>query len=404
MSTSLLYHGFGVRGYRYVKTEYGEGEVTFTIAQPRESWRCPECGSEEVIGRGQNVRRFRTLPIGGKPVFLVLAVPRVECRRCGVVRQVKIRFADPRRSYTRAFERYALELSRHMTIKDVADHLNISWDVIKEIQKRHLHRRFAKPKLKHLRKIAIDEISTGKGHRYVTIVMDLETGVVVHVGQGKGGDALTQFWKRLRSSGAKVEAVATDMSPAYIQAVITHLPHATLVFDRFHVIKLYHEKLSDLRRALYHQLADTMQKQVLKGVRWLLLKRPENLDPARNEPQRLAEALRLNEPLAMAYYLKEELDALWDQDDEKAALTLLTDWIAYAESTGIRMLQDFAKTLRAHAVEILAYYDYPISTGPLEGTNNKIKTMKRQAYGFRDPEFLKLKILGIHETKYALVG
>jgi transposase len=387
-----------------VKTEYGEGEVTFTIAQPRESCRCPECGSEEVIGRGQNVRRFRTLPIGGKLVYLVLGVPRVECRRCGVVRQVKIRFADPRRSYTRAFERYALELSRHMTIKDVAEHLNISWDVIKEMQKRDLYRRFAKPKLKHLRRIAIDEISTAKGHRYVTIVMDLETGVVVHVGQGKGGDALAEFWKRLRSSGAKIEAVATDMSPAYIQAVITHLPHATLVFDRFHVIKLYHDKLSELRRALYHQLADTMQKQVLKGVRWLLLKRPENLDPARNEPQRLAEALRLNEPLAMAYYLKEELDAIWDQDDEKAALALLTDWIVYAESTGIRMLQDFAKTLRAHALEILAYYDYPISTGPLEGTNNKIKTMKRQAYGFRDSEFLKLKILGIHETKYALVG
>jgi len=220
--------------------------------------------------------------------------------------------------------------------------------------------------------------------------------------RGKGGDALQDFWTRLRRSRAKIEAVATDMSPAYIDAVTTHLPGVRLVFDRFHVIKLYNDKLSELRRALYHELKDTMQKEVLKGVRWLLLKRPENLDSTRREPQRLKEALRLNAPLATAYYLKEELTEIWEQEDEEAAENLLMDWITYAESTGIRILHNFAKTLRLHALGILAYYDHPISTGPLEGTNNKIKTMKRQAYGFRDQEFFRLKILGIHHTKYAL--
>jgi len=404
MSTSLLYHAFGVRGYRYLRTEYREGAVTFTMEQPRESYRCPVCGSDNVIGRGQKRRRFRCVSIGGKPVYLDLAVPRVECRACQAVRQVKIHFADPRVSYTNAFQRYALELSRYMTIKDVARHLNISWDVIKDIQKGDLQRRFGKTKLKHLRQIAIDEISTAKGHRYLTLVLDLESGAVVHVGQGKGGDALQDFWTRLRRSGAKIKAVATDMSPAYIDAVVTHLPDATMVFDRFHVIKLYNDKLSELRRALYHQFQDTMRKNVLKGVRWLLLKRPENLDSTRNEPKRLQEALRLNEPLAIAYYLKEELNEIWEQDDQETAQSLLMDWITYAESTGIRMLHDFAKTLRFHAWGILSWYDHPISTGPLEGTNNKIKTMKRQAYGFRDQEFLKLKILAIHEAKYALVG
>ena len=404
MSTSLLYHAFGVRGYRYVKTEYAGGEVIFTIEQPRESYACPVCGSADVIGRGQNCRRFRTVPIGRKPAYLRLAIPRLECRNCGVVRQMKIGFADPRVSYTKAFQRYALELSRYMTIKDVAEHLGISWDVIKEIQKADLRRRFDRPKLKQLRQIAIDEISTAKGHVYLTIVLDLESGAVVHVGRGKGGDALKGFWTRLRRSGAKIEAVATDMSPAYIDAVTTHLPGVSLVFDRFHVIKLYNDKLSELRRALYQQLKDTMQKNVLKGVRWLLLKRPENLDPTRNEPKRLQEALRLNEPLAIAYYLKEALNEIWEQDDQEAAQALLMDWITYAESTGIAMLRKFAKTLRLHAWRILAWYDHPISTGPLEGTNNKIKTMKRQAYGFRDQEFLRLKILGIHQTKYALVG
>jgi len=404
MSTSLLYHAFGVRGYRHVKTEYAGGGVTFTMEQPRESYVCPLCGSGEVIGRGRNVRRFRTVSIGRKRVDLVLAIPRVECFACGALRQVKIPFADPRVSYTKAFRRYALELSQYMTIQDVADHLGISWDVIKEIQKEDLQRRFGKPRVKDLRHIAIDEISTAKGHRYLTIVLDLESGAVVHVGEGKGGDALTDFWKRLRRSGARIEAVATDMSPAYIDAVTNHLPAAVLVFDRFHVVKLYNDKLSQLRRALYHQLADTMQKQVLKGVRWLLLKRPENLDPTRKEPQRLQQALRLNEPLATAYYLKEELNEIWEQEDQESAQAILMDWITYAESTGIAMLHDFAKTLRSHAWGILAYYDHPISTAALEGTNNKIKTMKRQAYGFRDQEFLRLKILGIHETKYALVG
>lgn len=404
MSTSLLYHAFGVRGYRYVKTEYEGGAMIFTIQQPRETYRCPVCGSAEVIGRGLTPRRFRTVPVGGKPVYVALAVPRVECRDCGAVRQVAISFADPRRSYTKSLERYILELTARMTIQDVAQHLRVGWDLVKDIQKRHLSRRFAKPRLLEVRRIAIDEIAIGKGHRYLTLVLDLDRGAVVHVGQGKGGEALLAFWKRLRSSGAQVQAVATDMSPAYIDAVTTHLPRATLVFDRFHVMKLLHEKLSDLRRDLHRQLRDTLHKDVLKGVRWLLLKRPENLDAGRDEPARLEEALRLNAPLATAYYLKEELGELWEQEDQPQAVAFLQDWIARAEASGIRVLLRFAKTLRAHAWGLLAWYDHPISTGPLEGTNNKIKTMKRQAYGFRDQEFFKLKILAIHETKYALVG
>ena len=140
-----------------------------------------------------------------------------------MVRQVEVPFADPRRTYTRAFERYALELSRRMTIRDVARHLGVGWDLIKDIQKRDLSRRYARPKLKHLRRIAIDEIAVAKGHRYLTVVMDLESGAVVFVGDGKGADALKPFWKRLRPSRAKIEAVAMDMSAAYREAVSTHL-------------------------------------------------------------------------------------------------------------------------------------------------------------------------------------
>ena len=404
MSTSLLYHGFGIRGYTYVRTEYDHGQVFFTVRQEADALRCSVCGSRDVGSRGHVERRFKSLPIGGKPVSIVFPIPRMACSACGALRQVEIGFADRRRSYTRPFERYALGLLRHMTIQDVAEHLNVGWDLVKDIQKRDLARRFARPKLKHLRQIAIDEISIGKGHRYLTVVLDLKSGAVVFVGDGKGADALEPFWRRVRRSGARIEAVAIDMSAAYIEAVSTHLPEATIVFDHFHVIKLFNEKLSDLRRDLYREATDQLHKEVLKGTRWLLLKNPDNLNPDRKEAERLQEALRLNQPLAMAYYMKEELRLLWSKSDKDEAETFLVDWINRAMVSGIRMLMKFAKTLAAHRTGILAYYDYPISTGPLEGTNNKIKTMKRQAYGFRDQEFFKLRILAIHETKYALVG
>jgi transposase len=321
-----------------------------------------------------------------------------------VVRQVDISFADPWRSYTKYFERYVLELSRCMTIRDVARHLNVGWDLIKGIQKRDLLRRYAKPKLKHLRYLAIDEIAIAKGHQYLTVVMDLESGAVVFVGDGKGADALKPFWKRLRPSKAKIEAVAMDMSAAYWGAVMTHLPKAKIVFDHFHVIKLFNDKLSDLRRELYREATDVMQKRVLKGTRWLLLKNPENLDAEKDEKRHLEEALALNKPLATAYYLKDDLRRFWDQPGKAFATTFLDGWIRRAQASGIKVLQQMAKTLAAHRSGLLAYYDVMISSGPMEGTNNKIKTMKRQAYGFRDHEFFKLKILAIHETKYALVG
>ena len=290
-----------------------------------------------------------------------------------------------------------------MTIRDVADHLFVSWDTIKEIQAQHLQRRFGKPKLHKLKQIAIDEINIGKGHRYLTIVLDLLSGAVVFVGDGKGADALKPFWQRLRRAHAKIEAVATDMSPAYVRAVRDNLRRAVHVFDHFHVIKLYNDKLSAFRRQLFHELTAAGQ-QLLKGVRWLLLKNPENLDPRKKEPQRLERALRLNEPLALVYYLKEDLRQLWLQESKSLARRFLQDWLAQARASGIRMLEQFADTLEEHQEGILNYYDYRISTGPLEGTNTKIQLMKRQAYGYRDQGFLKLKILGIHETRYALIG
>ena len=190
MSTSLLYHGFAIRGYRYRKTDYVNGDVAFTIEQARRTLRCSVCGSAEVESRGSVMRVFQSVPIGKKRTFVHLAVAKARCRVCGAWRQVAIGFADPKRRHTRAFDRYALELTRSMTIQDVADHLGTGWDRIKEIQKRDLQRRFAKPRLKEVRQIAIDEISVGKGHQYRTVVLDLESGAIVFVGKGKEANSL----------------------------------------------------------------------------------------------------------------------------------------------------------------------------------------------------------------------
>jgi len=396
---------FEIWGYTFVDLKRREEKIEVVISQNPKTLRCPACHSRHVIRRGSYRRRFRGLPVGRRPVEIVLDVVRVECLDCGVVRQVEVNFADERRSYTRAFERLVLELSKSMTIQAVARFLGVSWDLVKGIQKRYLGRRFRRIKLKHLRYIAVDEICVGHGHRYLTVVLDLVSGAVVFVGDGKGADALKPFWRRLRRVRARIKAVAMDMSPAYIGAVATHLRKAAIVFDHFHVIKLYNEKLTELRRSVYREAKDLLQKKVLKGTRWLLLKNPENLSEDGEEQKRLQEALRLNEPLAIAYYLKEDLRQVWEQCGKRDARRVLRDWIRRAEASGIRILIKFAHTLAAHRTGILAFYDHhAISTGPLEGTNTKIRVLQHNSYGFRDMEFFKLKIYALHETKLQLVG
>jgi transposase len=357
-----------------------------------------------VVKRGRYERWLRTVPIGFKPVWLCVDVPRVECRDCGGIRRIDLRIAEPRRWYTRAFERFALTLTRMMTMLDVSTLLGIGWDGVKAIFKRHLLRRFGRPSLSRLKYIAIDEISVRKGHKYLTLVMDLVSGAVVFVGDGRRADALLPFWARLKRSRAKLRAVATDMSTAYIGAVLEHLPGVPLVFDHFHVVKLMNDRLTEIRRTLHHELSTRMGKNVLKGSRWILLKNPENLSTERNEPDRLRMALQMNEPLATAYYLKEDLRQIWNQPCKADAARFLESWIERAAGSGIAPLTRMANTLATYRSGLLAWYDHPISSGPMEGTNNKIKTMKRQAYGYRDMDFFKLRIMGIHEAKYSLTG
>ena len=197
MSTSLLYHAFGIREYNYVRTQYHTGNIIFTIERKPFSNRCPWCQCKDVIRHGAIVRWFHSLPIGNKATYIITSVPRVECKRCHITRQVNIGFADHRVTYTRALERYALALSKHMTIQDVAIHLGLSWDTVKGMQKRYLTKRYKNLKLKDLKLIAVDEINIGKG-RYLTVLLNVKTSAIVFVGEGKGSDALEPFWKKIK--------------------------------------------------------------------------------------------------------------------------------------------------------------------------------------------------------------
>jgi transposase len=288
-----------------------------------------------------------------------------------------------------------------MTLSDVAELTLLSWDTVKGITKAHLAKDYGKPLLKGVRYLGIDEIHLGKKTRFYTIVIDLEDGRILWAQPGRGKAVLQGFWRRLRLAKAKIRAVATDMSAAYWSAVLEHLPDAALVFDKFHVLKLMNERLGDLRRHLVRE-AEGPLKLRIKGTRFLLLRNAENLPE--DQIPKLDRALQLNEPLLLGWYLKEELRELWNQPSRQTMEAFLKDWCQKADETAIGQLIKMAKTLRTHASGILAYARHPITSGKLEGINNKIKTLTKRSYGFHDENFFILRLLSLHHAKYKLLG
>jgi transposase len=311
--------------------------------------KCPDCKSRDVIRFGCLSRSFKTLPVGNRKTELVVEIPRIQCKNCGAIKQPHLEFADPKKHYTRSLERFVVDLCQVATIQDVALLTGLSWDTVKEIHKKYLRRKYKSFNLKKVRHIAIDEVYLGKKRKFITLVLDLRTGRVLHIGQGKGKDALKGFWVRLKPSEAKIEAAATDMASGYMAAVLEHLPKADLVLDHFHLVKWFNDKLSLLRRQLYG-LANNTGKAVLKGSRWLLIKAPENLkqhkDRKKDERIRLQQALELNEPLAIGYYMKERFRLLFQCLDKSRAEIELQAWIEQAQASGIKILKDTAKKLQ----------------------------------------------------------
>ena len=405
MSAEVLYEAMGLKGYVVEGAWEDEGSIRVQVAAPREALSCGQCGCRRVHVHERARREWKSAPIGTTPVVITMDSPKVKCLRCFSKTWHQPTFANGQRRVTKTFEKTLQTWLSKLTLQDAATMFGVAWHTVCEMDLARLQK-LPRPQLSEVKRLAIDENYWGARHGFVTVVLDLDSKAIVSVTKGRGQAALDQFFSTLKRSQAKIEAVATDMAGGYIAAVMEHLPKAALVFDHFHVVKLMNEKLSDLRRELHRELTDKMHKQVLKGTRWLLLRNPEHLKQTEkvDEKARLQEALKLNESLSIAYYLKEDLRQFWNQKSKPAAEKYLESWCRRAEASGIRQLHTMAKTLRTHRRGLLNWYDHPISTGPLEGINNKIGALQRRAYGYRNYEHLKEKLLTLHHTKFMLQG
>ena len=366
----------------------------------RRKYVCPKCGKCHLVKNGYRIRDFVGLPIGGKKVIVRMKVQRYKCmnEECDYDQQENIPFATGSRSYTHRFAKYVVDLLRGMTLQDVANHLNISWNTVKEIHSTYLLRHYCPPSLKGVKNIGIDEFAVRKGHIYKTIVVDLDSGRIVYVGDGKGIDALKKFWERVKRHKVKIEHIATDLSAAFIASVLENCSGAVHVFDHFHVVKLMNEHLDDIRRKVYTMEKDINKRKVLKGTRYLLLGNGADIFDKQYK-NRLDNALAMNEPLSKAYYLKEQMREIWTQINKEHASAVLNDWVRQARESKIPQLEKMANTLMLYRSGILAWYDCHISTGKVEGINNKIKVMKRNAYGFRDERYFKLRLYALHDCR-----
>ena len=405
MNGSLLYQAYGVQGYSYSSTEY-KGNAIFlhlkTITRKRHT--CPQCGGHAVIKYGVIRRTLHNLPFGSKPCNLSLQIQRFCCKECGSVWQSDIPFTHGEVSYTYRFSRYVLDLLRMgNTIKDVAQHLHVGWNMVKEIHKKYLTSKYSRPDIKLVRRIGIDEFSTRKGHVYKTIVVDLDTGRIIHVGDGKGKEALEGFWKRVRRNKVKIEIVTSDLSAAFIASVMENAPGAIHVYDKFHVTKLVNEAVDTVRRLVYAQETDLERRKIIKGSRWLLLTKDRD-DFDDEKKKRLDNILETNKPLFQAYYLKEDIDQIWMQHSKEEGERQLQYWCERAKETKLAPFIKVANTLMGRRTGILAWYDAPVTNAMLEGINNKIKVMKRRAYGYRDDEYFKMLLLGLHDKTNAIRG
>jgi transposase len=365
-----------------------------TLAPAEGVWPiCAVCGQESRRLHIYGTRRVRDLNLAHARVDLVVPNRKLRCATCQTIRTEGHSFLGPYRRYTVRFEQAVADLCRHLPIKQVAEHYDLAWHAVKEIDKRRLEREVGTPCYDGLRLLAVDEVAVHKGHTYLTTVLDLETGRIVWVGKDRTEATLAGFFAELTPEQRKsIEAVASDMAAGFRNAVEKACPHAALVYDLFHVVAKYSREVVDVVRIEEAKKQDEAGRKLIKGSRYLLLKNDSNL--RESQRQALQELLAANETLNTVYILKDQLKQIWSYTDPALAKQALDRWCALAEQSGIAPLTTFARNLRRHEKGIVNHASYPIHTGRLEGINNKIKVIKRQAYGFRDDAYFVLKIKG----------
>ena len=340
-------------------------------------------------------------PIGRKRCILDLLLHRVQCCGCRHIWWPRLSFMLGKHGFVRSFALFALDMLKFMTIQDVASILGVGWDMIKNIHKLKLRRMYRTISVTKITTLGIDEFSIRKRHHYMTIFVDLASGRIVHAVEGTAKEKLLPFLRKLKKRTKSLKAIAMDMSRSFFWAVRDVLPNVDVVFDRFHIMALMNKAIDEIRRVWQSQLDKAGQKTI-KGSRFLLLRNYDSLHKA--DKSRLDTLLEINQPLALTHALKEQLRLLWQLPDRTSALSFLEAWYTDAISTGIPQLKKVANTLMAYRQGILAYFDHRITNAQVEGLVNKIKTLKRQAYGYRDMEYFKLRLYHLHQSRYSFAG
>jgi transposase len=352
---------------------------------------CHVCGAPAATVHSQGHRRYlRDLNLAASQVWLDVEYRKIWCSECTGVRVEHLDFADASKRVTHRLAQYVHDLCKVMTVQDVADHLELNPKTVKAIDKGFLQKSFAQTDGHGLRVLAVDEIALRKGHTYMTVVMDYFSGRIVWMGENRDKATLDRFFAELTDKQKQgIEAVAIDMWEPFINRIRHHCPDTQIVFDFFHVVQAFGKVIDKVRRDEYVK-ATELDKKVLKGSRYLLLKNPENLKG--NQSSRLEQVLALNETLSKLYVLRSQLKMVYYYSDRRKVKQTLDAWCRMAKTIEHPSVQAFIRRLRFFEYGILNHADYPIGTSRLEGANNKIKVIKRKAYGFHDSEYFALKV------------
>ena len=354
--------------------------------------RCSGCGEAVEAVHDSYERWARDLSILGADTHLCVWRFRVDCPRCGPKLE-QLDWLDP---YGRVTRRLALAVSqacRVLPIKHVSELFGLGWDQVKAIDKSVLAEQLGPVDLSGVTRIALDEFAIHKGQRYATLVVDLDRKRVLWVCRGRTREDIRPFFEALGPQGrARIQAVAMDMFPAYEEEVRAQCPGAEVVFDLFHVVANYGREVIDRTRVdSANQLRhDKPARKIVKSSRWLLLRNRSNLE--RDDKIRLRDLLTANKALMTVYVLKDDLKHLWSYRREAWARAAWRSWRRRALRSGIPALKRFAKNLSRRIDGVLAHCRHPIHTSLLEGMNNKIKVIKRMAYGYRDDAYFFLRI------------
>jgi transposase len=340
------------------------------------------------------VRRVRDLSCGDVRVYLELEVRRLACRSCGRVKQEKLGWLADNPFYTKRFAFYVGQRCRSATIRDVARELKLDWKTVKDLEKQYMREQLRRAPKPAPRVIGIDEIAIRKGHTYRIVVSDLERERPIWFGGADRSEAsMDQFFVELgaKKSG-RIQLALMDMWKAFRNSTTRHAPQASILFDKFHVMRHLGDALDTVRKSEYHRLQGK-DRQYIKGQKYTLLSHRENL--TLDGRRALKKLLAANKRLNTAYVLKESFGQLWDYRSEGWARRFFENWKAALKWQRLKPYEKFAAMIERHWEGIAAYCreENKVSLGFVEGLNNKIRVIQRRAYGLRDEEYLRLKVL-----------